>query len=158
MRSVHEKTQKPCAVVFALDSINGIQTARILAKRGIPVIGIAKNPRHYCCRTKVCKEIIYADTESEEIIETLELLGPKLQQKAVLFPCNDLNVLPVSRHRSRLESWYHVVLSEPDVVEMLMHKTSFYAYAQKEGFPIPRTFMLADRADAERAAKTLVFP
>jgi D-aspartate ligase len=85
-------------------------------------------------------------------------LGPTLGSKAVLFPCNDRNVLPVSRHRQRLRDWYHIVLPEPDVVEMLMQKSSFYKYAEDHGWPIPRTFMLADRSDAEHAAQELVFP
>jgi predicted ATP-grasp superfamily ATP-dependent carboligase len=67
-------------------------------------------------------------------------------------------VLLVSRHRHRLEEWYHVVLPEPDVVEMMMDKARFYTYAQEEGFPIPRTFVLASRADAEQAARQLPFP
>jgi D-aspartate ligase len=150
--------KKPYAVVFALNSINGLQTARTLARRGIPVIGITSNPKHCCCRTKVCEEIIVADTESDDVIRTLEVLGPKLGQKAVLFPCNDLNVLPISRHRQRLERWYHIMLSEADVNEMLMHKTTFYTYAQKEDWPIPRTFMLNNRSEAEHAARKLVFP
>ena len=39
-----------------------------------------------------------------------------------------------------------------------MNKTSFYTYAQKEGFQIPRTFVLNNKKDAERAAQELVFP
>jgi D-aspartate ligase len=158
MGSEIQSGKKPFAVVFELNSINGLQTARTLSNRGIPVIGIASDSKDSCCRTKVCEEIIFAETESEDVIGVLEDLGPKLGQKAVIFPCNDLNVLPVSRHRHRLESWYHIILPEPDIVEMMMHKTSFYTYAQKEGFSIPRTFMLNNRSDAEHTAKELVFP
>ncbi len=158
MESETQPGKKPCAVVFALDSINGLQTARTLARRGIPVIGIASDPKHPCCRTKVCEEIIFAETETDNLIETLEVLGPKLGLKAVLFPCNNLEVLLISRHRQRLENWYYIILSDPEVDEMLMNKTSFYNYAQKEGFPIPRTFMLNNRSDAEQAAQELVFP
>jgi D-aspartate ligase len=53
---------------------------------------------------------------------------------------------------------YHIVLPEPDVVEMLMDKTSFYTYAQKAGLPIPRSFFLGNRLDAEQAAEALTFP
>jgi predicted ATP-grasp superfamily ATP-dependent carboligase len=124
----------------------------------VPVIAIAKDPDHYCCRTNVCEKILFADTASDEFIATLETLGPGLQQKAVLFPCTDISVLLISRHRQRLEAWYHVVLPDPDVVEMLMDKISFYTYAQKAGLPIPGTFFLTSRADAEQAAVKLTFP
>ena len=150
--------KKPYAVVISLDGMNGLQTCRTLAKRGIPVIGIATYPDEPGCRTRVCEDIVFGETRGEGVIETLEALGPRLGSKAVLFPCDDLNVLQVSRHRHRLQRWYHVVLPEPDVVEMLMHKTSFYKYTEDNGLPIPRTFMLADRSDAERAARELTFP
>lgn len=148
----------PHAFVIGLDCITGLQTARILADHGIPVIALAKDPNHFCCQTRVCERIIRANTASEEFIEVLETMGPDLPQKAVLFPCTDMSVLTLSRHRERLAAWYHVVLPEPDVVEMLMDKVHFYTYAQQKGLPIPRTFFLRSRADAEDAANQLTFP
>jgi predicted ATP-grasp superfamily ATP-dependent carboligase len=129
-----------------------------LARREVPVIAIAKDPKHHISRTRVCQQILYANTESEEAVEALKILGPKLGQKAVLFPCGDMNVALVSQHRESLEEWYHISLPAPEVVEMMSNKASFYAYAQREGFPIPRTFFLPSRRDAEQAAKQLAFP
>ncbi len=159
MKSSLQDSQQPFAVVIGLDDgLNGIQTARILARRKVPVIAIASNPRHHCCRTRVCEKIIFANTNSEEFIQALENIGPKLSHKAVLFPCQDTNVLLVSRHRRRLEKWYYIVLPSHEVVEMLMDKISFFTYAQKAGLPIPKTFILRRRADAEQAGQELTFP
>lgn len=158
MQASFRDSQPPYAIVIGLDCITGLQTARILARHRVPVTAIAKNPEHYCCRTKVCQKIHFADTGSVEFIKTLEILGPELKQKAVLFPCTDMSVLLLSRHRQRLEEWFHVVLPEPEVVEMLMDKISFYTYAQKEGLPIPGTFFLKSRVEAEQAANELTFP
>jgi predicted ATP-grasp superfamily ATP-dependent carboligase len=150
--------QQPYAIIVGLESIQGLQSARILARRNVPVIGIASNGRHHCSRTRACKEIFFADTGTEEFIQTLETLGPKLTQKAVLFPCYDESVLLVSRFRQRLEQWYHVVLPSPEIAEMLMDKISFYTFAQAEGLPIPRSFFLYCRSDAEHAAGQLMYP
>ena len=144
--------------MIGLDCITGLQTARILAGYGVPVIGLARNLNHYCSRTHVCEEIIRADTAGEEFICVLESLGPKLEQKAVLYPCTDMSVLTLSRHRQRLANWYHVALPEPNVVEMLMDKVGFYAYAEEAGLPIPKTFLLKNRTDAERSVRELTFP
>lgn len=146
------------AIVIALDSLTGLQTARILARRGVPVIAVTRNPDHYCCRTRVCERMLHADTDSEELIEALESLGPALDRKGVLFPCSDGAVTHVSRHRERLAPWYHVSLPPHETVELLMDKSSFAVYAQEQGLPIPRTFLLRSRADAERAAESLSFP
>ena len=103
MASGLQKGQIPYAVVIGLDSLPGIQTARILARHKIPVIAIAKDSDHYCCRIKVCERILFSDTKSEDFIRTLEALGPELENKAVLFPCIDMSVLLISRHRQRLD-------------------------------------------------------
>jgi predicted ATP-grasp superfamily ATP-dependent carboligase len=150
-------SQQPYAIIIGLERDPGLQAARILARRKVPIIATTEDLKHHCCRTKVCEEILVART-GEEIIRVLEELGPKLSQKAVLFPCSDPNVLHISRHRHRLEEWYHVVLPAPDVIEMLMDKICFYTYAQKAGFSIPKTYFIKSRADAEKAAKELSFP
>ena len=150
--------QPPNAVVIGLDSVTGLQTARILSKHNVPVIGIAKDRGHYCCKTNTCQAILEADTEDDELIYTLENLGPKLRKKAVLYPCSDTSVLLLSRHRDRLNEWYHAVLPESGVIEMMVDKVKFYRYAQEYGFPIPETYFLFSKEDAEEAAKKLTFP
>lgn len=150
--------RRPHAIVIGLDSMQGLQTARILAGHDIPVIAVASDPKHHSCRTKVCERILFADTAGEELLEILETLGRELEQKAVLYPCQDKFVALVSRHRRRLEARYHVMLADPDIVDMLMDKIRFYRYAQEAGLPIPSTFFLNSRSDAERAASKLEFP
>ena len=150
--------KRPPAIVVGLDCITGLQTARILAARGVPVIGIASNRDHFCCRTNVCERILTADTGSGTLIAALESLGPSLPEKAVLFPCTDMSVLQISRNRQRLKSWYHVTLPNAEVVEKLMNKISFYTYAQEAGLPVPGTYFLDQKKDALQAAEKLTFP
>jgi predicted ATP-grasp superfamily ATP-dependent carboligase len=155
---VDTKNKLPYAIVIGLDCITGLQSARILARHGVPVIGLAKDLNNFCCKTKVCEKILKVNTANEDLVVFLESMGPTLEQKTVLFPCTDMSVLTLSRHRQRLALWYHIALPKPEVVEMLMDKVSFYTHAQKEGLPIPRTFFLKNRIDAEVAASELTFP
>jgi predicted ATP-grasp superfamily ATP-dependent carboligase len=138
--------------------MNGLQTARVLARRQVPVIAIAKDPKRHPSWTQVCEKILYSNTENEDFLETLEIVGPRLNQKAVLFPCNDMNVAILSRHRQRVKQWYHIMLPTNEIVETLMNKASFYSYAQQQGMTVPRTFVLRCRTDAEKATKELNFP
>ncbi len=62
------------AVVIGLDAMNGLQSARILASRGIPVIGVTPNPRTPSSRTRVCEEMVVADRHGVELIEVLKEL------------------------------------------------------------------------------------
>jgi predicted ATP-grasp superfamily ATP-dependent carboligase len=158
MKSLHDQKRAPYAVVAGLDDYPGLQTARLLAKRGIPVIAVARHKHAFFCRTNACEKILYLDTDREEFIEGLVKLGKALDQKAVLFPCTDLCVLRISRHRQELEPYYHLALPQPEVVEKLMNKLSFLEYALQENLPIPKTFLLRHRREAEQAARELNFP
>ena len=149
--------QKPYAILIGLDSMQGIQAARILAAHKVPVIALASDAKHHTCRTNVCEHVLIAK-KRVEILETLAALGPMLTQKAVLFPCEDSKVLTVSRYREQLEPWYHIVLPPAETVEMLMDKISFYTYAAENGLAVPKTYVLRSRADAEAAAEALSFP
>lgn len=149
----------PPAVVIGLDSTTGLQTARILARHQIPVIGVTSDAGHPCCRTNVCASIVTADRGQWGLMRTLERLGRvRTSDAAVLFPCTDASVLALSRNRSRLPAWFRYALPDEAVVELLADKELFYRYAQREGLPIPDTRFLESREDAAEAARALRFP
>lgn len=153
--------RRPTAVVVAIDCITGLQTTRILAARGIPVIGIAADRHHYCARTRYAEQVIESPTNGEGLILTLERLAasrPAADGPAVLLPCSDGAVLAISRWRERLEAAYRFVLPDHDTVDMLMDKVRFAEYATETGLPIPTTRILRSRADAEAAAAMLTYP
>ncbi len=144
-------THNARAVVLGLDCITGLQTARILARRGIPVIGVAGDRTHYCCRTRVCERIVQSELSGESLVETLEGLGRELTAPAVLFPCTDLAVAAISEHRQRLLPAFRLALPPRDTVELLMDKARLATYAREPGLPIPATALLRDRSDAVEA-------
>lgn len=148
----------PPAVVVGLDCTTGLQSARILAARGIPVVGVAADPRHPCCRTRACREVVAADTGGPGLLEALARLGGRLEGPAVLLPCTDLAVLHLSRGRGELGGAFRLVLPAPDTVETLVDKGRFHAWAEQEGIPVPRARVLACRDDVEAACRELRFP
>jgi predicted ATP-grasp superfamily ATP-dependent carboligase len=148
----------PTAVIIGLDCITGLQTARILARRGVPVVGIAARPDHFCCRTNAVRRVIRSATSGESLLTTLMALAGMLRQPAVLVPCTDLAVLTVSGARERLGAAFRMTLPDHEVVEMLMDKERFAAHAEATGLPVPRTRLVRTRAEAERAANELSYP
>lgn len=150
--------EQPRAIVIGLDCPTGLQTARILASRGVPVIGMASDPRHPCARTNVCERVVASSTSDHRLVETLRSIGETLESRAVIVPCTDMSVLLSSRHRDELASWFHVMLPESDVVEMLVDKARFYSFAQQQGLPLPPTYFLDTRQAALDAARELRFP
>ncbi|MEQ1758997.1 MAG: glycosyltransferase [Vicinamibacterales bacterium] len=148
----------PGAVVIGLDSITGLQTVRRLAARGIPVTAFAANRSHPSCRTNSCERIVFAKTSGRELVDALLDEASRFPVPPVLFPCTDLSVLAVSQYRDELASGYRMVLPEPGVIELLLDKARFQAYATEKGLPIAATAVLTSRADAERAVTELRFP
>ena len=149
---------RPRAIVIGLDCIQGLQSARVLSARAIPVIGITKNGSHFSTKTNVCEHIYVTDTGGDKLVDLLEQLGPTFSKKPVLFPCQDKNVLVISEHRSRLEAWYEIVLPPHDVLEMMMNKATFYEHAERTGLPIPETFLIRTREQAQEVASRVTYP
>jgi predicted ATP-grasp superfamily ATP-dependent carboligase len=151
-------TDRPRAVVIGLDNLVGIQTARILARHGVPVVALG-DPRHPFCRTNVCERILPAETKGTALIDALVALGPSLgPQKAVLVPCSDEPVVLIARERERLAPWYHVPLPETSVVETLLDKDSFIEFSRNNGFPVPLSLTLESREEALEASRRLSYP
>jgi D-aspartate ligase len=153
-------SERAPAVVVGLDCVTGLQTTRLLADRGVPVIAIAANRDHFCVRTRVPQRKIIAPTSGEGLIRALERLGSSRagEQPAFLLPCTDAAVMTISSHRERLEPYFRFVLPPADVLTRLMDKVAFAEHAQRTGLPIPPTAVIRSLADAEAAARTLEYP
>ncbi|MGA7837122.1 MAG: hypothetical protein WB996_04095 [Ignavibacteriaceae bacterium] len=152
------KSDKPYAVLINMDYMTGLQTARILANYGVPVIGLAENLDHFCTKTNACEKVIQSGRMSGELIENLITLGKDLDQKAVLYPCQDTSVLLVSQNRAKLKPYYHISLPTNETVELLMDKPRFYEFAKDNNLPVAKFFLFKNRNDAEKAADKLSFP
>lgn len=146
------------AVVIGLDSMQGIQTARILRRHRIPVIAVAADRSHPACQTNTCREIHFAGPAEDDLAAKLAEIGRSSTDRPVLVPCQDRSVRTVSRHRGQLSAWFRFALPPAHVVELMMDKISFFEHAQQHGLPVPKTFVLRERADAERAVAELPFP
>jgi predicted ATP-grasp superfamily ATP-dependent carboligase len=121
------------------------------------VVGIGR-PNHPYCRTRACREVIYAPMTGGEFIDVLVELGPKLDQPGIILATHDLVVLHLSQQRARIAPWFRLALPAHDVVELLLDKVRFYRFAQQEGLPIPETRFLDSREDVLAAAEALRFP
>jgi predicted ATP-grasp superfamily ATP-dependent carboligase len=152
------QTDRPPAVIVGLDCITGLQSARIFAARGVPVVGVVADPRHFCARTRLPVAIVRAPLRGEPLVDALVALGARLDQPGVLIPCSDAAVHAISAGREPLAESFRFVLPDHGDVERLMDKVGFAEHAIASGLAIPPTAVLRSRDDAERAAASLVFP
>jgi predicted ATP-grasp superfamily ATP-dependent carboligase len=146
-------------VVVGLDNITGLQTARILADRGVRVYGVAANRRHFGARTNACAEVVESRLSGPALVDTLRRLSRRLgPEPAVLVPCTDGAVWSLSLQRDELLDLYRLPLGDHDGVDLLMDKVRFADHAKMHGLSAPRTEVLRSRADAEKAAEVLSWP
>jgi D-aspartate ligase len=149
---------QPRVVILGLDSITGLQSARLFAARGIGVVGVAAKAGHPACRTRVCERIEIGPLADRALIDRLLLLAASFPVPPVLLPCTDLSVLALSQHRLSLAGRYRMVLPRPGVIEMLLDKSAFQSYAQERELPVARSLTLRTPDEAERASRSLAFP
>ena len=154
--------EPPTAVVVGLDSITGLQTARILAGHGVPVVGVVADRKHWGAHTNACVEVIESPLSGTSLVTSLAELGRRLgrrePRRGVLLPCTDAGVETLSRDRDELAEWFLLPLAPHPVVELLMDKVSFARHASELGLPVPRTEQLRSRSDLELLAPGLTYP
>ncbi len=153
-----EARDVPPVVVIGLDSITGLQTARIFHERGVPVVGLVADRRHWGARTNACVEVVESALSGDRLITSLQAIGERLGRTSVLMPCTDLSVDTLSRRRDELVDRFILALAPHRVVELLMDKVSFARHAADTQLPVPRTETLSSRSDAQQAASRLEYP
>jgi predicted ATP-grasp superfamily ATP-dependent carboligase len=146
------------AVVVGLDSLQGLQTARLLHGHGITVTAVANDLHHPYCRTRVPARILEADTGSDDLIAVLASIDADGDAKPVLVPCQDQSVALVSRRRDDLSDRFRFNLPPDEVVGRLMSKPTFVRHAQEIGLTIPPTVLVTDDDDLEQATEEIGFP
>lgn len=125
---------------------------------GVPVLGITSQPGSPIARTNTCKTVECRNVNGQPLIETLVDLGKTFEEKAVLFPSADPQVLLISENREQLAPYYHFGLPSKDVVKLLLDKTAFAPFAEKSGFLTPSTLLVDRMTDINRSTEGLKYP
>ncbi len=159
VRECVNRDDRAAAILFN-SHITGLAVARSLGRRGVPIIALDPDPKGYALASKyatvaaLCPNVL---EDEEAFIEYLLDVGRTLDRRGVLYPTNDEWVLAVNRHRARLEQYFHIPFSGPDIVEPVLDKAQLYGTARELGIPIPGTWDLT-RENLQRIAATLPYP
>jgi D-aspartate ligase len=141
--------------------VGGVLTAlgvvRSLASAGIPVY-LACDTR-FCPAglSRQCTLLRVPDLEGQGLVDGLLSVAGRIGEKAVLILSSDVQVLAVSRARAALEAHYFLALPTETMVDVLMDKAKFQAYAEEIGLRVPRAVVLEEGHD-EHALDVLSMP
>jgi D-aspartate ligase len=151
---------RPAALTFN-SHITGLAVARSLGKYQVPVIALDRDGRavglysKYVTLAALCPNPL---EQEEAFIELLLEIGKRLPQKGVLFPSNDEWVFAVSRHRERLQTYFHFPFSHLEIIESILNKEKLYKKAEELGIPIPKTWFPEEWPSFGALAKAVAYP
>ncbi|MGF6792104.1 Predicted ATP-dependent carboligase, ATP-grasp superfamily [Paraburkholderia tuberum] len=150
MASAYDSGQSAGVIVGA--ELNGLGVARSLAQARVPVVAVDTRTR----AATWCRHVHAHQVKSfvgkifvDEMIE----LGKRFDRLPVLILTDEDAVHAVSENRAALSHWYRFRLPADDTVKMLSSKARFHEFAQRHGFPVPRSVVLDKLADIERLAE-----
>src|SRR6478609_8970332 len=147
--------EQPAAIVCN-SHITGLAVARSLAKRGVPVIGLDREPNGVALASNalvsagICANPI---EHEEEFVQDLLAIGAELRQPAVLFGCMDEWVLAMNAHRERLEQFFLFPFADDATVRRILDKSELYREAAALGVPIPRSLDARETTTEEMLAQ-----
>ena len=152
---------QPPAAVFQVSYACGLDIVRDLgARHAVPVLALDADPAAIGLRSRWAAGMVCPDPlEDEEAFVTwLETLGPRLPQRAVVFPSHDEYIWPLSRHAERLEPWFIVPFSRWDAMQRVHDKRAQMEAAWRVGVDTPKTVFVSSGAELEAAAGEVRFP
>jgi predicted ATP-grasp superfamily ATP-dependent carboligase len=153
-----ERLPRPAALVVGADCITGLQTARILARRGVAVFGAAEDPASAFARSRAFSGVARIGPGEGERQALVAELARRTGQPPVILPCTDDAVRWVSASRGSLAACARFALPAADTLLALMDKTRSSALAVAAGVAVPQTRVLRSPEDARAAAAELRFP
>lgn len=147
-------------VVTPLDNHMGVDIARSLGRRGIPVYGIDPDPSTPGRASRYVQLVVSPDwrKSKEEFIQFMIDFGRRLGRKAVLFALSDNDVLLVSENREKLSPYYEIVMPDHETVLRLLTKDGLRKTAIELNIPAPKTVHPKSAEDLNSLADDLMFP
>ena len=151
---------EPIAFVISRYLTTGLGVTRCLGRQGVPVVWLDSNPKQIGFLSKDCIGIVCPDPKNNEgeYVDFLVHLGENLNDKGVLFPTGDVEVLAILRNRSKLEKYYQIPMADLDVAEKLLNKRIFYKVLEEQEVPHPTTYFLRDASELRSISGKINYP
>src|SRR5689334_9618206 len=125
---------RPTAVVMNM-FYTGLGIARSLGENGVPVIGLSAQPGIYGNYTRHARVIFAPDsrTQPQALATFLVELGKGLEQRAVIFPTRDDDVMFLDCYRKLLEPYFAITVPSTSVLSICLDKWETYRSACEAG-------------------------
>lgn len=145
----------PPVILVSPESFTGLQTARLMSRRGLRVIGVGMDRSSFVWRSRHFDERIIVS--NSETIERELLRLDSTQPGAVVIACSDRSVALVAEVRDRFRHLRTPVPTSDTLLELRDKATSVDA-ARRAGLPVPRQHGLAPDTDLDDIERIVGYP
>lgn len=148
--------QPPC-YVLGLETQIGLAIVRELGRAGVPVIGIAQNPRAIALRSRYLNAaVVVRDLRSAEGVIALREFGERFGA-GVLLAVSEQNLAWLIEHSNELGGIRPIVPPLESFTQVL-NKVRTLDVARQVGIPVPESAVPTTWTDVERIATSFPFP
>jgi predicted ATP-grasp superfamily ATP-dependent carboligase len=140
--------------VIVRGEVNGLGVLRSLAKGDVPALVVDTTLRHAAMWSRYGGRRVFQQLSGKPFVDELLALQATLGgERPVLIITDEMAVYTVSELRDEIAPYYRFSLPAPSVVQTLLNKADFHAFALAHAFPVPRTLILENEADIARLAE-----
>lgn len=150
------------AVVLGVHDHNGLSQIRTLGRLGVPVYIThtpGRTPATYSRFIHGRFEWeIDAAAPHETVAFLLEVVGPAVGRRAVLFSSEDGSSIVVAEQGAALREWFITPDAEPSLNRALVDKQRLHELCRAAGVPSPKTVAPSSQAEVEAYARDAAYP
>jgi predicted ATP-grasp superfamily ATP-dependent carboligase len=136
-------------VVVVNSSLNALGVIRSLAPGRMPVYMVSTTRWCPAAWSRFCRVVRFSSLSGRPLIDGLKRLASRIGQRPVLILTGDAEVDAVSTFREELEPLFRMSLPSKEMVTLLADKTLFQKYAEREGFPVPRSTVITRSSELQ---------
>lgn len=151
---------RPAVFITGADSPTGLTTARALRGLDLDIIGLAQNLSAPTCSSNIWDKVLVVSGNPEQQVDQLLEWGKDrcAPGQTILLFAQDAMVIAASRRLEELRRYFQVPIPESDVVDYLMDKTRFHAWALEHGFSVPQSEVVSSDDDIVGVADGFSYP
>lgn len=152
------RLEKAVALVLGAQHPTGLMTARALRDCGVKIVGLAYSDSP-CLRSSVWSTILTTERTTQMVLRAIWHTATETEKyPLLLLPADDESVKILSDQRHALPA--SCVLSMPDAptVDLLLDKSQFYPWAEKQGFSSPVTIEVSNFEELDSAITKIGYP
>jgi predicted ATP-grasp superfamily ATP-dependent carboligase len=139
---------------------SALAVTRSLGRAGVAVT-VADEHRHSLAgASRYCREAVRVPSPAQSPDAFLHAIQREVERgkHRVLIPTDDIALSLISAARSRFEGLAVLPFPDAEIVQLAHDKGALMSLADEQGIPAPRTVVVREPADVERAIRSVGFP